>query len=102
MPKSPSVPLATSDHVAIGLGYAKDVVSGRIDACSWVKKSCQRHLDDLDRQSTPTFPYRFDAALGSRVTRFIELLPHGGHDKSSSQASEISEHKGNYIGRRVQ
>lgn len=27
--------------------YAKDVLSGKILACRWVKLACQRHLDDL-------------------------------------------------------
>ena len=29
--------------------YARDIVSGKIDACLYVKQACQRHLDDLEK-----------------------------------------------------
>jgi len=46
-------------------------------------------------------PYRGVNTVVLWATAQAEGYPRG-HDKSSSQASEISEHKGNYIGRRVQ
>lgn len=63
------------DHPACraGLKYAKDVVAGKIPAAKYVRKSCQRHIDDLQRDR---FAYRFDPARGERVAKFIQLLPH--------------------------
>lgn len=68
--------LEDRDHCAIGIRYAEDIVAGRIDACRWVRLACQRSLDDLTRQKTSEFPYRFDEDKGGRVARFIESLPH--------------------------
>ena len=66
----------TRDHVALGRKYAKDVDAGRIDVCKWVTFACQRHLNDLKRQKTAGFPYRFDDARGNKVARFVEQLKH--------------------------
>ena len=38
------------NFVDIGTRYAEDVVSGDIVACVYVKQSCQRYLDDLERE----------------------------------------------------
>jgi phage terminase large subunit-like protein len=56
--------------------YARDIVSGAIPACIYVRQACQRHLDDLARIPDPAWPYRFDDTKADRVCRFIELLPH--------------------------
>jgi phage terminase large subunit-like protein len=45
--------------------YAKDVVEGRILACSYVRLACQRHLDDLLRRDI-----WFDAEAGKKFFRF--------------------------------
>ena len=63
-------------HVTAGMKYALDVVSGKVDACKYVRAACQRHLDDLRRAETDAFPYYFDSRVGERVCRFIENLPH--------------------------
>ncbi len=56
--------------------YARHVVDGRILACHWTRKACQRHLDDLAKVRDKAYPFKFDAAKASRVCRFVELLPH--------------------------
>ena len=56
--------------------YARDCVSGRIPVCLQVRQSCQRHLDDLEKESTPSFPYKFDKEKSEKVLRFAELMPH--------------------------
>ena len=73
-----TVPVADDSHahVTVGMKYALNVVSGKIDACKWVKAACQRHINDLRRAETATFPYRFDSRAGERVCRFIENFPH--------------------------
>lgn len=63
-------------HVEIGNRYARDVVAGKVPANKWVKLACQRHLDDLARQKSRDFDYRFDPAAAERACRFIELMPH--------------------------
>jgi phage terminase large subunit-like protein len=63
-------------HVDAGLKYARDVVAGRIIACVYVRQACRRQLDDLERQSQKSWPYRFDRGRGERFCRFMELLPH--------------------------
>jgi len=63
-------------HVEIGTRYAKQIVAGKIPANKWVKLACQRHLDDLVRQKSRDFDYRFDPAAAEKVCRFIELMPH--------------------------
>lgn len=56
--------------------YARQVISGKIPACKWIKLACQRHLDDLKRSKSADFPYVFDPAKAERVAKFLQLLPH--------------------------
>lgn len=58
------------------LGYAKDVVAGRIVACEYTKLACQRHLDDLKRWPGKQGPYWFDASEANRICQFVSFLPH--------------------------
>jgi phage terminase large subunit-like protein len=51
--------------------YARDVVAGVVIAGRAVRLACQRHLDDVMRQLTPDFPYRFDAARAQDVFKFF-------------------------------
>lgn len=62
------------DYVDIGRRYAEDVVSGRIPACTWVQRACQRQLDDLERPVD--WRFRFDRKKANRICEFVELLPH--------------------------
>jgi phage terminase large subunit-like protein len=63
-------------HVEKALGYARDVVAGKVLACKWVRLACKRHIDDLEKQKTKDFDFRFDSNKAERVCNFIELLPH--------------------------
>jgi phage terminase large subunit-like protein len=63
-------------HVAQATAYVRDVLAGRIPACKWVIKACERHVADLKRSRTSAWPYRFDEAKAERVCKFAELLPH--------------------------
>lgn len=56
--------------------YAKDVVSGKISACRFVKKACERHLADLNCQQAVEFPYYFDETKAEKACKFIQYLPH--------------------------
>lgn len=63
-------------YVEIALGYARDVVSGKIPACKSIRLQAQRFLDELPREAEADFPFRFDRDKGARICRFIENLPH--------------------------
>jgi len=63
-------------HVNTANRYARDIVSGKIPACEFVKLACQRHLNDLKREKNKNFIYRFDRAAGEKICVFAELLPH--------------------------
>lgn len=56
--------------------YARQVVSGKIVACKWIRLACQRHLDDVKRSKEKAFPYKFEPAKAERVAKFLQLLPH--------------------------
>jgi phage terminase large subunit-like protein len=71
-------PAQTADHphVAKADGYARDIQSGAIPACKWVKLACQRYEGDRKREKASDWPYKFSPDLAERVCRFIEYLPH--------------------------
>ncbi|EBM1967285.1 terminase large subunit [Salmonella enterica] len=68
--------MATYPNVNDLSRYARDVVNGKILACRYVKLSCQRHLDDLEKAKDPQWPYRFDKAKAERFLRFSQKMPH--------------------------
>jgi hypothetical protein len=88
-------PVSKFPHVDKAHAYVSDVLAGRIPACRWVKKACRRHLDDLKRAKTRTWPYTFDPAKAERVCRFGEMMPHvkgkwAKKDPITRKASRIS------------
>lgn len=68
--------MATYPNVNAAQKYARDVVAGRITACSYVKQACARHLADVKASKAKSYPYRFDRDAAERVCRFIQLLTH--------------------------
>ena len=54
-----------------GIQYAKDVVSGKILACQWVKLACKRFLDDINSQD-----YYFDEKKYNTLTAFTGVMKH--------------------------
>jgi phage terminase large subunit-like protein len=63
-------------HAADAAKYCRDVLSGKVLSCKWVKLACQRHLDDLARQKDKDFPYKLDAKKADRVCKFAEMTKH--------------------------
>ena len=63
-------------NVDIANKWAKQVVSGKIPACKWVKLACERHLNDLIQSKKKDFPYKFEPRLAEKKIAFVELLPH--------------------------
>ncbi|GLS83230.1 terminase large subunit [Paraferrimonas haliotis] len=68
--------MAKFPNVNAASKYARDVVAGKILACRFVRRACERHLFDLKRSSNPDYPYRFDKTKAERVCRFIQKLRH--------------------------
>ncbi|HDG1726519.1 TPA: terminase large subunit [Vibrio cholerae] len=56
--------------------FAKQIITGKIPSCKYVKLACQRHFDDLESSKKKDYPYKFDKAEAQRRIDFIELLPH--------------------------
>lgn len=63
-------------NVKLAEQYARDVVSGKIPACKWVKLSCERHISDKKKSKKKTYLYRFDKDKAQRACSFAEGLPH--------------------------
>ena len=53
--------------------YAKQVTQGKLRrvCCKYERLACQRHLDDLKRQGTKSFPYVFDETRADRILRWF-------------------------------
>jgi phage terminase large subunit-like protein len=56
--------------------YATRVVKGKIPASRLVKAACKRHLDDLQRQKSDDFPYRFEPKAAHRICDFADGMVH--------------------------
>ncbi|QBX37230.1 terminase large subunit [Brevundimonas sp. S30B] len=65
------------DYAGIAERWAKQVDTGRVVACKWVKLACRRHLADLARAKRDRrWGYVFDRWHADDVCDFIEKLPH--------------------------
>jgi phage terminase large subunit-like protein len=75
-----------NSYTRIAHNYAQSVVEGAVPACHWVRRACQRQLDDLLRLKGKASPYQFNPKLRDREGRafhpadnlcaFVERLPH--------------------------
>ena len=65
-----------SRYVDDALAYCRAVVAKEIPACKWAILSCQRQLDDLQRELSDDWPWIFNEEFAERPCAFIELLPH--------------------------
>lgn len=68
--------MAAYPNVNAAQKYARDVVSGKILACSYARASCARHIDNLKASKSKSYPYRFNRDAAERVCKFIQLLVH--------------------------
>lgn len=60
------------DYCAIARQYIDDVLTGKIDACKWVRLACERQKRDLETMRL----WRFDESRASSVCWFVENLCH--------------------------
>ncbi len=63
------------DYLAIAKKYARDVSTGKILACKWVKLACKRQTEDLKKYAR-SGQYEWSKEEARRICRFIELLTH--------------------------
>lgn len=63
------------DYLAIAKKYARDVSTGKILACKWVKLACKRQTEDLKKYAR-SGQYEWSKEEAGRICRFIELLTH--------------------------
>ena len=54
--------------------YAQQVVKGEVVSGQLHRLACQRHLDDLEKQNTTSFPYYWDVDAANRVLEYAETL----------------------------
>ena len=71
-----SISYMTKNYISIAKKYQKDVLSGKIPACKWVKAACQRQVDDLKKWNKKISTFNFNHDKASKVCRFIENLTH--------------------------
>lgn len=55
------------------LNYIANVLNGSQIAGELVRLACERHLRDIDRQRTDSFPFYFDEAIGAKWVKFAGL-----------------------------
>ena len=72
--------MAAYPSVNLANAYARDVLSGQLLACRYIKLACQRHFDDLKKSLDKNYPYQFNRDLAERACRFVQLLPHSSGD----------------------
>jgi len=66
-----------SRTVANSIPYVDRVINGDVVVGKWIRLAVERHLRDLDRQSTEEFPFYFDEKkAGNACNFFSDLLRH--------------------------
>lgn len=66
----------SGEYIELAIRYAQGVCGGSIEACHYVRRACQRQLDELAAAEQGNFPYRFDIDRAEEICFFIERLPH--------------------------
>lgn len=72
--------MAAYPNVNLANQYVRDVLSGKILACRFIRLACQRHFDDFKKSLDKDYPYTFNRELAERACRFVQLLPHSSGD----------------------
>jgi len=61
---------------SLALDYANGVVNGDVVAGKFTQLACKRFLDDIERQGSDDFPYRWSTRRADEAARFQQALPH--------------------------
>ena len=67
--------MATYPNVNDANKYARDVVSGKIPACKWVKLTCKEHLDDQKLSVKKNYPFYFDKLAAEACLLYTSPSP---------------------------
>ncbi len=59
-----------------GIKYGKNVISGKIPACKWVRLSAQRHFNDLEKWKKKGSEFYFDKVAAEKIVRFFSIVKH--------------------------
>jgi phage terminase large subunit-like protein len=73
-----------------GFNYGKNVISGEIPACAWVRLAAQRHFDDLKKWNKKSSPYYFDEMAAKKIVSFYRLVKHS-KGAMAGQSFELSD-----------
>ena len=65
-----------SEYIKKSNKYISDVLSGKIEACKWVKLACERQQKDLKTYSGKSGAFWFDTKAAHDICWFIENLLH--------------------------
>lgn len=77
--------------------YISDVLSGKIITCKYIKLACERHLKDLERQNTESFPYYFDELEAAKVINTVQVFRHWKGAKAGERIV-LENHQQFYFG----
>lgn len=69
-------PKPLQHYARVAEQYCLEILLGQPASCKWTRLACQRHLDDLQRQQDPDWPYEFSTWHAWDVCDFLEQLPH--------------------------
>ncbi|EME8138673.1 terminase large subunit [Enterococcus faecium] len=61
--------------------YIEKVLSGELVAPKKIIQACERHISDLERSKSDSFPYVFDEEQATKAIKFMQLLPATNGDK---------------------
>ncbi len=64
------------DFLTMARQYERNVLSGKVSACRWVKLACERNRRDRTKAGTRAFPFVFDETRAVDVCEVVSLFPH--------------------------
>lgn len=64
------------DYCALASEYIGSVIFGGVVVNRWTHLAVERQVNDLARQDSPDWPYRFDEQAANRVCAFLERMKH--------------------------
>lgn len=82
----------SKDYSAIALKYCNDILSGEIPSCRNVILACQRHIDDLKKSESSSYPYFYDPKSANKRCQFSEKMVHV-KGKWAGQKIELQPHQ---------
>ncbi len=81
--------ICATSYKSIADDYCQGILSGEVVACRLVRFACERHVNDLARQSTEGFPYHFSEREANAVCQFFPLALKHSKGQWASQPFEL-------------